>query len=370
MLVVDKTRFPRDKPCAELASPGVEDVLRRIGAWPAVQAQRPRRLRGMQLIGPGGDRVTGLYPQGRALVLPRPQFDAALLTTARAYGAVVWEGVRVLDVVWAGGQVAGVVAAPEPAQPVTARLVVGADGLHSTVARQVGAMRPGRWPQRTALVTHLDDVAGLGRSAEVGEMHVRPGAYVGLAPLPSGRVNVGLVLSTDAVRRRAGSVEQLFWQELARFPRLDGRLQGAQRTKQLMGLGPLSRRVRTAAGPGYLLVGDAAGFFDPFTGEGIIRALRGAELAAAAADAILRAPAGIPDPAAGYQRARREAFIWKDILCLVIQAFVTCPPLLSYALPRLRERPTLRPTLFGALADTHPARRAVAPSYLAALMRP
>ena len=87
VLVIDKARFPRDKPCAEFASPGVEIVLRRIGAWEAVQALRPRRLRGMQLIGPSGERFAGTYPRGQALALPRPQLDQALLDCrATAWG--------------------------------------------------------------------------------------------------------------------------------------------------------------------------------------------------------------------------------------------------------------------------------------------
>ncbi len=372
VLVIDKARFPRDKPCAEFASPGVEIVLRRIGAWEAVQALRPRRLRGMQLIGPSGEHFAGTYPSGQALALPRPQLDQALLDLARRRGATVWEGTRVHDLLREGRRISGVSAATGsgPARHVAAQLVVGADGLHSTVARHTDAIRPGWWPQRTGLVTHCEHIDGLGALASYGEMHVRPSAYVGLAPLPGGRVNVALVLPGRAVRQWGKDIEALFWHELAQFPALGSRLARVRRTKPLLGTGPLRRRVPVAAGPGYLLVGDAAGFLDPFTGEGIYRALRGAELAAAGADAALRTPVAADAALAAYCRARQRAFRPKEALCLLVQAFIAYPPLLEYALRRLRRRPAPAQTLMGALGDTHSPRTALAPTTLAALLRP
>src|SRR5947207_15136003 len=64
------------------------------------------------------------------------------------------------------------------------------------------------------------------------------------------------------------------------FPDVRERLRGADRADTVRGVGPIGARVRATSGPGWMLVGDAAGFFDPFTGEGVYKALRGAELAA------------------------------------------------------------------------------------------
>jgi len=92
------------------------------------------------------------------------------------------------------------------------------------------------------------------------------------------------------------------------------------------------------------LVGDAAGFFDPFTGEGIFRALRSAQLAIKYID----------DPH-GYSCARNGAFQAKERLTQVIQVFVQTPPLLELAVRRLNQRPAIAAELGNMLGDLEPA---------------
>ena len=113
-------------------------------------------------------------------------------------------------------------------------------------------------------------------------MHVGRGYYVGLAPTPGGELNVGMALPLDG---RTAAAER-FEAAIAGLPAVAGRLAGSARLTPIRGAAPIGHRVADVAGPGWLLVGDAAGFVDPFTGEGIHRALRSAR---AAADAILGA---------------------------------------------------------------------------------
>jgi flavin-dependent dehydrogenase len=110
----------------------------------------------------------------------------------------------------------------------------------------------------------------------------------------------------------------------------------------VQGIGPLAARVRACAGPGYRLVGDAAGFFDPFTGEGIFRALRSAELVA-----------GCPTD---YAQARARAFSSKERLVALIQVFVQTPHLMDFAVQRLQRRPQVAQDLGRVLGDLVPAR--------------
>src|SRR5207244_2932844 len=168
-----------------------------------------------------------------------------------------------------------------------------------------------------------------------GEMHVGRGSYCGLAPVGDELVNVGLVVPL-AAWHRGEATAAFFDRWIEKLPGAARALHGARRVTRIRGIGPLARRVRRLAGPGYLLVGDAAGFLDPFTGEGVYRALRGAELAAAALDDALRA--GIPT-AEGYERARRREFAAKEQVCQLVQLFLRHEPLFKTVVAHLAARP-------------------------------
>jgi geranylgeranyl reductase family protein len=374
VLLLDRARFPRDKACAEYLSPATADVLARLGALKRVEAQGPVRPLGMRLIGRGGAWALVRYPDGatsrRAMCLSRRVLDATLLEHARAAGVRVREGWQVHGVAPAGRGVA-VEARPVDAPAgsrlrLRARAVVGADGARSAVARSLGLHRPVAWPRRAGLVAHVRGVDGI---REYGEMYAGRGAYCGLAPLPGGLVNVGLVVD-PAVLRRGGPREGALRAGLRRLPGAATRLAGAETVGPVRGAAPLATRVARPYAAGCLLVGDAAGFLDPFTGEGVYRALRGAELAAEVLDEALRrgdlsAPALVP-----YARARRAEFGTKEALCWLIQGFLLWPPLLGYALRRLERRRSSGDLLGGVLGDYRPARDAFRPSFLWALLRP
>ncbi|HLH23638.1 MAG TPA: NAD(P)/FAD-dependent oxidoreductase [Chloroflexota bacterium] len=367
VLVLEKAAFPREKPCAEYLSPGVTDALRRLGALDAVLAAGPARLGGMRLV-TAGAAWPMTYPDDdgprRALGIPRPVFDAALLDHARARGARVRERATVLGALVEAEQVVGVQARVNGERMcLRARCVVAADGLHSAVTRSLGLDVPARWPRRLGLVARYAGVAG---SLDRGEMHVGGGLYCGLAPVGHGLVNVGLVGALRFRPGREGSAA-FFERRLRELPGVARRLAGARRETPVRGAGPLARRVRRVAGRGYLLVGDAAGFLDPFTGEGVYRALRGAELAATAVERALTRDDALP---VGYARARRVAFGDKERVCLLVQAFLGSTALFDYVLARLARRQRLADRLAAVLGDYRPAAPALQPGFLGALLWP
>jgi flavin-dependent dehydrogenase len=133
---------------------------------------------------------------------------------------------------------------------------------------------------------------------------------------------------------------------------------------------PLAVRVSQPFGERFLLVGDAAGFLDPFTGEGVFRALRGAELASEEALSALRDGDLSARRLARYGRRRVQEFRAKDALCWVIQLLLVSPPLLAYALRRLATRESQGDVLGAVLGDYHPASAALHPRFLWGLLRP
>ena len=133
------------------------------------------------------------------------------------------------------------------------------------------------------------------------------------------------------------------------------------------GAWPLGHRVTRRAGPGWLLVGDAAGFLDPFTGEGLHRALVSAELAAAA---IVANDRGRDGAFAAYDRAMQRRFLAKDVVSWLVQGFLGQPVLFEYAARRVAARPAVRATMGLVMGDLVPAGRALDPRFLAALLAP
>ena len=114
-------------------------------------------------------------------------------------------------------------------------------------------------------------------------MHIRKGRYIGVAPLPDGLANVCLVVPELAARSLMHAPDVALEAAIVADRRLRSRFDGARRVTEVQVLGPLAVDVSAAGVPGLLLAGDAAGFIDPMTGDGLRIALRGAELAAEAA---------------------------------------------------------------------------------------
>lgn len=370
VLLLDRAAFPREKPCAEYLSPGVVEQLDDLGVLDAVAEKGGKWLRGMRVATARGKihlNFASADPPRRGLGIPRVVLDQILVDHAVAAGARMCERTRVRGAVVEEGRVVGVTVSgigPQGGDSVLrARFVVGADGVHSTIARSLGLTRPVRWPRRLGLVARY---AGVTRLDSTGEMRVGPDLYCGLAPVGEGVVNVGLVGPLG--RKPPGEpTASYFERSLAEVPGVLEALQGGERVTPVRGVGPLASRVRRVAGPGYLLVGDAAGFLDPFTGEGIFRALRGAALAA---DAVLSALARGDVVATGYAEARRSTFRDKAALCLLIQGFLGARPLLDYAVARIASRPEIEAGLTGVLGDYAPARPALHPGFLWALLKP
>jgi menaquinone-9 beta-reductase len=377
VVVLDKARFPREKACAEYLSPEASRLLDLMGVLPAVEAAGAQQLTGMVVRAPNGAIIHGEFVarhgfrgfRDRGLALRRTVLDTLLLDAARQAGARVLDdpSSAVRDMLRdADGRVIGVQTTDGP---VHARLVVGADGLRSVVARRTGLARRARWPRRVALVAHYRDV---GAMRTLGEMHVARDGYVGLAMVNDGLVNVAVVVPTDAGHTLAGDPTAFFESWLSRQSQLIDRFRGATRVTPVQATGPFAVSSRQAWAPGVALVGDAADFYDPFTGEGIYAALRGGELLAPAAAAAVQAstPRAHDQALAGYERARRAAFAGKWRVEQLIGLAVAKPWLLDRAASLLSRRRDVADLLVGVAGDFVPPRAILSPRVLWQLLTP
>lgn len=372
VLLLDRAAFPRDKPCAEYLSPGINAILRALGLEAAVEAAQPAYLRGFLIYTQTGRGFTatfagcsnGVTERERGLAIPRSAFDHALVRAATDAGAALRERARVTAVQTTQDGAALRTLRGGKEETVEARMLLGADGLRSPLARHLGVMRRRR-PHRIALVTHMAGIEDLG---EYGEMHTSPaGGYCGIAPLGNGRANVAMVVDEREGRRLAGDPAGYLWAALATYPCLARRVQGAELCKPILATSGLSWVAHRYYGPRIALAGDATGYYDPFTGEGIYRAMAGGRLAA------LRLLEGLAsgDEAvalAGYDRDLRRLYRGKRVVEQIVGYVVHHPALFNHVAEQLQRRPRMADTLVGVTGDFLSPWEVLSPTYLARLV--
>lgn len=373
VLVIERAPAWRWRACGVFTSPVTVRALARLGLTDADLKTVARPLPAMRVETGGGTQFRLTYGDDgssgirtAAVGLDRSVLDPLLLERARAAGAEVREGemVRRIDgrrLVLGGG--------PESERIMEARVIVGADGIRSTVARSFGVARASRLAERVGLTFQVADPGPPG--SRDARMILFRGGYVGLAPVPGERVNVGIVLGRSwAARLRADGAERTVEAVLAGVPQASDDpvdWSAFERCDPIEGAAPLGHRVVRRHGPGWLLIGDAAGFLDPFTGEGLHRALVSARLAANAIEGTLD---GDPEALAAYDRAMTARFGSKDAVSLLVQAFLARPAVFDYAARRLACRGDVRETMGLVMGDLVPASRALDPRFVAALLRP
>jgi flavin-dependent dehydrogenase len=349
--IVDRATFPRDKLCGDTVNPGTLMMLGRLQLSAAVE-HLGLRLDGMLVTGEGGVAVEGRYPNvlhGRSI--SRRELDCALLNEAVVAGADFEAPVTVREAIVSerGGAcvVEGVMArASGFLRPLHARVTIAADGRRSTLAFGLGlAHHPAR-PRRWAIGAYLEQAGGM---SAWGEMHIRCGRYIGVAPVPGNIANVCLVQPSGAGDADMRHPEHVLFRGLAADPLLRDRFANARLLRPPIVLGPLAVDVTGGAIDGLILAGDAAGFIDPMTGDGLRFAVRGGELAALAAlRALEHGWAGVHSRLA---LDRRQEFAAKWRFNRALRALVASPLAVQAAARGARLAPGVVRALIARASD-------------------
>jgi flavin-dependent dehydrogenase len=376
--LVEAQPFPRSKPCGEFMSPEALPILRELGVLAEVRALGARELRGLT-IQRAERRARGRYRDvGRARApfdhgfgVRREVFDHVLLRAALAVGSVdLLEGWRAERLMRAGdGAVRGLELRKRgaAAREVRAAFTVGADGLRSRVAGELGVRRPRAWLDRIALATRYR-AAGLRDEAEA---YLLDDGFFAAAPVDGGLLSLNLVVDRSAYRAAGLRPAAFLQRRLAQVPALRERLAGAERVEDVRGIGPLSQRTTRQVFDGAALVGDACGYVDPITGEGIFLALRGSELLAESLVSALHAGRSDAAALAAYARARRRVLEPRELLGLALQRGLRHPRWVDLALALLAARPALCDLLVSLAGDYVPLAELARPkTWVRALARP
>ncbi|MGQ9633477.1 MAG: NAD(P)/FAD-dependent oxidoreductase [Bryobacteraceae bacterium] len=203
-----------------------------------------------------------------------------------------------------------------------ARVVAGADGRNSVLARRLGLLRWSIHHRRFSMGLHLENVS---RASAYGEIYAGRGLYGILNQQGQGRANLSMVCGEERVRTWKGNLGNGLIALMNELPHLRERLEGARAAERVHALGPLAHEAVRPGAPGVLLVGDAAKFYDPFTGEGVYRALLDAWLAAQTIDAALRQGGLRQELLWRHARQRSQQLGLRYAVQRLIQRILACP---------------------------------------------
>lgn len=368
VVLADRKAFPRNKPCGEFLSPACLPYLRDCGVFEQLLADGMTTTGGMRLCGLGRVAHGVFRPLGRpgagrvGFGIRREVLDLRLVEAATG------SGVRFLaqhpgrelrrD---PDGRITGAVLRGLDLVPieVRARFTVAADGVRSPAARAVGVQRPLRWLDHFALTTHFAGVPQRTHS----EVHLFPGGYFAATTVDQGLFGVNLIVDRKELRAHGGDWDGFVADRLALVPALAARLADARRTAPWHGIGPLAFTTTRQHLPGMALCGDACGYVDPLTGEGIYFALFTAERLANAVAESLRRPGAETALLAGYARERRREVAPRLLLSRLLQRGLPHAFVVRALLTLLQHHPSLADLLVTMTGDGAHPRDLLRPSF-------
>jgi geranylgeranyl reductase family protein len=283
--LLEKGSFPRDKICGDALSPDVVNQINMLSPTLAVKLRENGHavfIKGLKIVGRKGNVFSYLFRGQKNMemyVSARINFDDLLFEHTKQFPNIFFrDNCKVHDI-----QIhADKVSITSDKDDFEGKIVIGADGAHSVVARKLGKIPMDKSYHIAALRVYYENVSGLDES--LIELHylkeVLPG-YLWIFPLPNNSANVGLGMPSDMISDKKIHLKSLLADVLEKYPALKERFKHAKPLESVKGFGlPLGGKRNKISGEKFLLLGDAASLIDPFTGEGIGNAIRSGRIAA------------------------------------------------------------------------------------------
>ncbi len=353
VVVVDKASRPRDKCCGEGIMPHGVEELRRLAVLDAVLAAGAISFDSIAYQA-GSRRAVASFPDGQGLGLRRLSFDEVLLQATcsepgvRCLLGTAMEGVEIVP---------GGVRLSTGAGRILARAVVGADGGPSLVRRQLGLDRRPRGPLRYGGRLHFRLGPGSALPRQV-EVHFQPEAELYLTPVGADLVNVAVLCRRDVARSLRGDLPGGLRSMIEGCESLEQLLLGAEPASEALFCGPLRRKASAVVADNALLVGDAAGFLDPITGEGMSIGLVTARLASE----VLLPGLASGELSARHLRSyatRRKAAVRDPLrLTRLVLWWAGQPALRDFVVENLARNPESFEKILGVVGGSHSLREA------------
>jgi geranylgeranyl reductase family protein len=321
VLVVEKDRFPRGKVCGDGISPPALAALERLGILQGVMQKNPWRIDGVELSSPAGQIVAASFshlkgPYPFALAMPRREFDFLVSQNLQRYPSIeILENWEVKDFIDQDGVIKGVKAQSEgQKEEFFAKFLVGADGAYSVVARKTVSREKNFQQGAFGIRAYFQGVKNLSHRIEIHcDRSILPG-YGWVFPIGEDSANVGVGIASRHLKEK--NIRNLFQTFVEGNPFVKERLKEARMVENSLQGGPipLGSFFRRRSRKNVLLVGDAGGFGDVLTGEGIYFALRSGECAAEAIHSALSSPGEMEKVGRTYESLWRNAFRSREFL--------------------------------------------------------
>ena len=368
VLVVDRSTFPSDVLSGHAIQPAGVARLRRWGLLDKVRATgapflgRVRFDLGPVVLEGAPTPIDGISD---TVCIRRTVFDALLTAEAADAGAEVRQGFTVQALLWEGDRVVGIRGRDATGADVEerARIVIGADGARSFVARAVGAPTYDEVPATTV------NVYSYFRGLDLDGVHlyVRPNRFFVATPTNDDLTFVNQTVPVREADRYRGRMGEAFSETLADVPHLAERVAAGERVERFRWAPPGDAFFRVPAGPGWALVGDAGYHLDPITAQGMLDAFRDAELLAGAVDRGLSGD--LSGELLGYQRARDVAAKpMYEHTARLADVESPPPPEMQELLAALAGNPAQTSRFLGLIAGSVPLADFFAPENVAAIV--
>jgi geranylgeranyl reductase family protein len=331
VVLLEREALPHDKACGEGVMPPGVAVLERLGVLDRIPSSEMAPLHGIRYVQEDGRALEGRLPGAGGLGIRRTALSRALLEQAVATGV----DVRARTGARAHRRESDSVAVETDGGTVRARILVAADGLHSPLRRAEGLDTSVRGPRRFGLRQHFARAPW----TDFVEVHLSEGAEAYVTPSGPTRVGVAFLWSEGAADPRSGLSELL-----GRFPDLRRHLRGVSAESEPRGAGPFRQHARALVRDRFVLLGDAAGYVDAITGEGISLALVCAEALAGCLPEAVRT-GGSAREFAPYRHTAHRAFRIYSWTASAVLALARRPRLRRFTLIALATEPQVFPWL-------------------------
>ncbi len=377
VLLLDKQTFPRDKICGDALSGKSMEILRDLDLAEEAQKLPGAHIHSVVFGSPKGvitdipmkSASTDGIPTG--LVVPRKIFDAFLFEKASQTSAKIITGFNVQDILEEDGQVCGVNGihqADGRGEEFRGKIVLGADGYQTLIARKkkLHDRNPDHWI--TAVRAYYKNVSGLEHQIELHFVdEIIPG-YFWLFPAGDGLANVGLGIVQSALQKRPFNLKKAM-DNIIKSKSFAERFEQAEAVSKTEGWNlPAASIRRKNFGNGFMLLGDAAGLIDPFTGEGIGNAMVSGKHAAETAAKAVEAGRFDAGMLAEYDRK-----LWNHIgaearTSTLLQKIGRNKMLLNMVINKAAGSAHVRETLSGMMANTIPRKKLANPLFYMKLL--